>query len=574
MKPWWERFPGRLDREIASLDTHGIAHKRDAFAWSQGQLILEVTVTTLGTTPIRMIAHYPHTFPYTRFEVVAPELALPRHQHPFTKNLCLMGRATSNWSVHDTLGDVLMEQLPKLMRFAAEDSASLRDLEEPLGEPITDFYAYYPHTAVVVDSGWQLDRTVASGKLKLIFSNAIPFRGAITEILDSDGKVLAHSDAAFSRMFGHSARGRWVRWEAPIVEPDLKRLLGMVSSRHRDVAQMVFPTKRALDRGQPAILGIVFPEEGQQGIQHDGWLFLVRTPDGWHVARSCRAGRSDFGMRAPELAALPAKCVTTIGLGAVGAPSAIELARNSVGLLKLVDNDFVDAGTSSRWPLGLSAAGRPKVEAIADFIEQNYPYTNVEKFDGMIGRAQRVPAPSYCDFRDLERLVETDLILDSTAEVGIQLLLSDLARERGVPYICASSTPGAWGGLVFRQLPGAEHACWSCLQHSMADGSVPTPLHDPRGTLQPVGCANVTFTGAGVDVQLVSLMAARSAIATLSAGKHNGYPDIDWNVAIATFRSPEGRLVAPRWEVIMIARHPKCCNEQAHSDRLGAQQAA
>jgi len=574
MKPWWEQFPGRLDRETASLDLNGIAYRRDELAWRQGQLVLDLKITPPGGEAIHLIAHYPHTYPKTRFEVVAPDLLLPRHQNPFAKNLCLMGRASSNWSVHDTLGDVLMEQFPKLMRFATENPANLRDVEEPQGEPITDFYAYYPHTAVLVDSSWQLDPTITTGRLKLRFSGVQPFRGAVTEVLDSNGKALAHAHAALDRVFTQTARGRWVRWEAPIIETDVKRLVGIVSARYRDVGQMTFSTKRALDGGQPEILGIVFPEEGEQGKHHDAWLFLVRTADGWHLARSCRAGQRDIGSRAPELAPLHDKRVTAIGLGSVGAPSTIELARSGVGLLKLVDYDFVEAGTSSRWPLGLSTVGRPKVDALGDFIAQNYPYTQVEKFHGMIGLGQRVPAPYYCDSRDLDGLLETDLVLDATAEFGIQHLLSDFAAERGIPYICASTTPGAWGGLVFRQLPGAENACWSCLQHAMTEGLVPTPLHDPRGTLQPAGCASPTFTGAGVDIQLVSLMAARTAIATLCAGTENGYPDVDWNVAIATLRSFEGRLIAPQWEVTTIARHANCRNSHAHRDDLDTRKAA
>ncbi|MEX2170827.1 MAG: hypothetical protein WD851_16035, partial [Pirellulales bacterium] len=71
MKPWWERFPDRLDREIASLESHGIAYKRDEPAWRQDQLVLELAVTLLGREAIHLVAHYPHTFPYTRFEVVA-----------------------------------------------------------------------------------------------------------------------------------------------------------------------------------------------------------------------------------------------------------------------------------------------------------------------------------------------------------------------------------------------------------------------------------------------------------------------------------------------------------------------
>jgi len=108
----------------------------------------------------------------------------------------------------------------------------------------------------------------------------------------------------------------------------------------------------------------------------------------------------------------------------------------------------------------------------------------------------------------------------------------------------------------------------------MTEGLVPTPLHDPRATLQPVGCANPTFTGAGVDVQIISLMAARTAIATLCVGVENGYPNVDWNVAIVRLRSPEGRLIAPQWEVMTIGRQPNCRNEKTHRNDLATRKVA
>jgi hypothetical protein len=261
-------------------------------------------------------------------------------------------------------------------------------------------------------------------------------------------------------------------------------------------------------------------------------------------------------------------------MGAVGAPAAIGLARHGVGLLKVLDHDFVDAGTGVRWPLGLGVAGRSKVGALTAHIEANYPYTIVEPHWGMIGWAQRAPAPHYSDWRDYEGLFEADLVLDSTAEVGISLLLADTAAEKGVPYICATATEGGWGGLVFRQLPGTQEACWSCLQHSLNDGTVPAPPRDGRGSIQPIGCASPTFTGAGVDLEHVSLMALRTALSTVCRGAVSGYPDIGWNVAVLTLRSESGALLAPHWTSMTIGRHPACRNDRAHRDNLAAQKAA
>jgi hypothetical protein len=228
-----------------------------------------------------------------------------------------------------------------------------------------------------------------------------------------------------------------------------------------------------------------------------------------------------------------------------------------------------------RWPLGLSAAGRIKVAALARHIAENYPHTVLEPHVGMIGQAQRPPAPHYCDWRDFDGLLDTDVLLDSTAEIGINLLLADAAAERRVPYIYASATEGGWGGLVFRQLPGREEACWSCLRHAISDGSVPTPPADARAaTLQPVGCANPTFIGAGVDLEQVSAMALRMALSTLCRGEAGGYPDASWNVGVLALRSSDGELIAPAWTTLRIARHANCRSVSAHGDDLDTRKAA
>ncbi len=576
MKPWWERFPGRLEEETASLTKHGIQYRRDDLAWRQGQFVLGLTLTPPGTeTAVELRAFYPETFPYQRFEVVAPGLALTRHQHPFGKNLCLLGRASANWSERDTLGDVLQAQLPALLRFISEDHEKLRDIEERQGEPFSDFYPYLPDSAVLVDTNWQI-ALGPSGRLKLRYSEAVPFRGAIAEVQDASGKAIVTADAALIQTFPNIARGRWVRWNAPIVESNIRRILAMVSARYKEVVQPSgLSRQRAASRGQPEVLGVVFPEEVALGERHDAWLFIVQSPDGSaHFARACRAGRVDLGSRAPELVPLRQKSIAAIGMGSLGAPSAIDFARNGVSLVKIADYDFVEAGTIPRWPLGISAAGRVKVDALARFIAENYPYTRVEKFCAMIGHGQRPPPPQYSDHRDLERLLEADLIHDATAETGIQHFLADFAAERGIPYICVSTTPGAWGGVVFRQLPGAQHACWSCFQHAMHDGIVPTPLADPAGMLQPAGCANPIFTGAAFDIQTVSLMAVRMAVSTLCAGHEKGYPSFDWDVAVVNLRTPKGEFIAPQWHTVKLERHAACHNEIAHSTDLATPKAA
>jgi molybdopterin/thiamine biosynthesis adenylyltransferase len=49
---------------------------------------------------------------------------------------------------------------------------------------------------------------------------------------------------------------------------------------------------------------------------------------------------------------MQAKRVGVVGLGALGAPVVLELAKNLTGELRILDGDHVDAGTIVRWPVG------------------------------------------------------------------------------------------------------------------------------------------------------------------------------------------------------------------------------
>ena len=157
-------------------------------------------------------------------------------------------------------------------------------------------------------------------------------------------------------------------------------------------------------------------------------------------------------------------------------------------------------------------------------------------------------------------LNETDLIYDATAEPGVHYLLSDIARERGVPFICISTTPGAWGGRTVRILPGAENACWVCLQHHIESGSIPSPPSAPGGEFQPVGCADPTFTGSYFDAAELVLSGVRLAASTLCKGQEKMYPNVPWDVAVLSLRDASSIPQPPQWKTYSIKRHPECPN--------------
>lgn len=281
----------------------------------------------------------------------------------------------------------------------------------------------------------------------------------------------------------------------------------------------------------------------------------------FYLARAGRAGPLDFAARVPLLRPLKDHRVALIGLGAIGAPSALEFARAGVGELRLLDGDIVEPGTTIRWPFGLDAAGRDKATVLANVITANYPYTTT------LGIVHRIGAVDglLSDIEALSRALDgATLVLDATAEVGLQYLLSDLAAEAGIPYLCASSTAGAWGGVVARVRADGLHGCWSCLQRSLLDGRIAVPREDPAGFLQPSGCAAPTFTGAAFDLAEVALMGVRLAVSILCGGHPDAYPAIDWDVGVVTLRDADGNVLPPTWRTYTL-RHPDCphCNSRS-----------
>lgn len=570
LKPWWEVWPGRLEFELAALDAAGIHYQRDAGAIRRGKIVLHLQVPHDGEV-LNIEARYPDVYPYTRFELIAPDLSLPHHQNPISKSLCLIGRATRNWNVDDTVAQFIQNRLPLVLDAGtSDDRSAVADVEEHQAEPFTDYYPYQPGAIVLVDSEWHLDETINEGEIVIGIRGPLQrlMRGAVIEIRDTTGKTVVQAEDAIHSLFTNLISGIWFRCETPPIELSAKDIY---SALHDEGYSVTSAPWQQMAEGRIQLVGVTFPEESGWRQSGHGWIFLVRlqyrakgfrSREVFYLARSGRAGRSDLASRVPELRPLSKKKIAVVGLGCVGAPSALEFARAGIGELRLLDHDFLEPGTVSRWPLGLAAAGMPKTEALKPFIRDHYPYTKVETWTHMVGSASE---QRESDLRVLNNLLQdVDLLYDATAEVGIQHLLSDLAKERHIPYVSVFTTPGAWGGWVTRIRPSITKGCWLCLQHFWEERAIPLPPEDAKELVQPAGCAAPTFTGASFDIMEVVLTGVRLSVATLCSEAADTYPAIDWDVGILSLRDATGRVISPRWETFNLERHGSCeaCKNQ------------
>jgi molybdopterin/thiamine biosynthesis adenylyltransferase len=566
LKPWWQRFPGRLKFEQQELLSLGITPRLDRAAFAAGKVELHLQALIEGET-LDLIARYPDSYPYFRFEIYAPSLDLPHHQNPFLKNLCLISGSTEAWHTTDTLAGFLQTQLPAVLRSARaarpEDAAAV---EIQQAEPISAYYTYLRDSIVLVDGSWELDPSVQRGELRIAIDPSLgeTLRGVVEQVLDTQGHVLAQAHPRLTKVDGALLSGRWIRMPETVRENDPRLIDKLLASLH---SQLGRPRWQSFPNTQIDIIAVVQPEERSWRATQDGWLFLVRVRKDrpgfrpgryWtcYLARTGWAGESDLSARIPELATLRAKTVAIIGLGCVGAASAVEFARVGVGKLHLMDGDTVDPGTTVRWPLGLHAAGKSKSYSLAHFIQDNFPYTDVEAWHRRLGELRSDGESDTSAIKSF--LSGVDLVFDASAEFGVNHFLSYLAREIAIPYMAISTTPGAWGGRVTRIVPSRTIGCWMCLLAAVSDETIPPPPSDSRAPVQPAGCSAPTFTGASFDATEVSLSGVRVAVGTLCAGAEDAYPDFEWDVAILSLRESNGSPICPRWQTFSIPRNPAC----------------
>ena len=79
-----------------------------------------------------------------------------------------------------------------------------------------------------------------------------------------------------------------------------------------------------------------------------------------------------------QLATMRAARVGIAGAGGLGSNAALMLARSGVGNLVLVDDDVVDASNLNRQQYWPRHVGRPKVEALAELLQELNPEMGVD----------------------------------------------------------------------------------------------------------------------------------------------------------------------------------------------------
>lgn len=567
LSPWWKENPERLAWEYAWLEHEGYEYEEIRRDEPSGTLEIRVNFPTSDKV-LNLQVIFPPFFPGSRYEVRCADVDLSHHQNPFNKELCLLGRSTELWDPTISLALFLKEQLPKVLKAGStEDAASADPIEEHQAEPAAAFLTFLPESELLIDEAAETG-TKSSG---VFFASATPFkvekticiRGIISS-LDGAPWLTPDGEPAMARMgWEKQVPGRWFKLSSFPKGLDALGFLRAAQSEHPEIAHT--GAEFEFDHELCELLAFEVPSEVGHRKVGTEWVSVLRTSPRYGPkktrAHKCsfvrleRFGRNLVYQRAPELQLLAEKSVALVGVGCIGAPAALELARAAIGELRILDNDIVEAGTIVRWPIGIPAIGSLKVLKLWQFIAGNFPLTKASILAGRVGGIAESGGVTLEAMKAF--LNGVDLIFDASAEPGVNLILSQIAGELRIPLLCIASTNGGWGGTIITFEPG-KSGCYDCFLRYVQDGAIELPPASDSSKVQPVGCAEPTYLAANFDTGEIALAGVRTAISILSAGAKAGYPELPRGVAVLRLRDNDGRLLYPTWRTYALQVHPDC----------------
>lgn len=568
MRPWTETYPERLAYELAEFERRGLRFEPDQAALDKTAALALRGSIIWRERAVELVVVYPDSFPFLRPEVYAPDLKLERHQSPIERNLCLLDRSSRAWHVSDTGAWLVAVRVPHLLDLLELGGEDLLAGEAPQGEPESYYFPGQVGAVVFVPAEMlNLQDSERVGILELAFGQNEPpqqmLRGCLAKLAVRSRKGKKRTLAEVgkplrTRFAGERLEGRWVRLDRFPSGNQPADLLNAVAAVQPAFSQHHW---HQLSLGvEISILGAVVPEEVRQGEWEDTWLFLVslRRPAAGattcYIARGERLTADDLRARLPAETRLESKRIGVVGLGALGAPLTTELLRSQVGELRILDGDRVEAGNIVRWPLGISAVGHDKAALITAWGLAEYPFTRTLGWTHRIGAVRPDATPPSGAVPETTLLTDfldgLDVLVDATAELGVQHLLSTLADDAGIPQVYAWGTEGGWGGAIARVMPG-QTGCWHCLQLALGEGTIMLPPGAPAAAVQPRGCATPTFAAASYALSPIVAQAGRVIARTLRGEGR-------YDVFICELENEDGELEAPRWTSYALKVHAQC----------------
>lgn len=212
--------------------------------------------------------------------------------------------------------------------------------------------------------------------------------------------------------------------------------------------------------------------------------------------------------------------VAIIGLGSVGSPVAVELAKCGVMHFFLMDFDRFEVRNIVRCAAPLSHVGRYKTKSVADLIHGKNPYCEISTWEAKV-------TPDTAELLR-KHVRESDIVICAADGPGARDIVNRLCVEEKRTCIMAGLRERAYGGQVLVIRPGQTlcHACYVKMSGGEPlDREISSPEHAERVAYadRPVPVE----PGLSLDIAPINLMVTKLVVQELLKGRPTSLRSLD-----------------------------------------------